>query len=412
MNFEFYIARKLANSKFHKNSVSGPIIKIGITAIVISTVVMIVSLALSMGLQKKIREKAVAFNGHIIISNFDSNSSEGNQTPINLEQSFYPNFNNVKGISHIQGVSHKFGIIRTENDFEGVFIKGVGVDYDWKYFKQFLLSGRLPFYSTSYSDEVIISQYLANRLGFNLNDSFQMYFLKSDSSRPPSVMKFSIVGIFNSGFTELDKTFIIGDLNHIQRLNKWSKNQVGQFEVFIDDFDLLDVKGSEVYSEIPSMLDSQTIKQKYPVIFEWISIFDKNSYVIIAMMILVAVINMITALLVLILERTKMIGILKSLGCNNWSLQKVFLYMAGYLIVFGLSIGNFVGLFLILIQKYYSPISLDSSIYYVSVAPVQIDFLTIIFLNVLTFFICLFVMVLPSYLISKISPVKAIRFDS
>ena len=412
MNFEFYIARKLANSKFHKNSVSGPIIKIGITAIVISTVVMIVSLALSMGLQKKIREKAVAFNGHIIISNFDSNTSEGNQTPINLEQSFYPNFNNVKGISHIQGVSHKFGIIRTENDFEGVFIKGVGVDYDWKYFKQFLLSGRLPIYSTSYSDEVIISQYLANRLGFNLNDSFQMYFLKSDSSRPPSVMKFSIVGIFNSGFTELDKTFIIGDLNHIQRLNKWSKNQVGQFEVFIDDFDLLDVKGSEVYSEIPSMLDSQTIKQKYPVIFEWISIFDKNSYVIIAMMILVAVINMITALLVLILERTKMIGILKSLGCNNWSLQKVFLYMAGYLIVFGLSIGNFVGLFLILIQKYYSPISLNPSIYYVSVAPVQIDFLTIIFLNVLTFFICLFVMVLPSYLISKISPVKAIRFDS
>jgi len=412
LNFEFYIARKLVNSRFHKNSVSAPIIKIGITAIAISTVVMLVSLALSMGLQTKIREKAVAFNGHITISNFDSNSSEGNQAPINLEQSFYPNFNNVQGISHIQGVSHKFGIIRTKNDFEGVYIKGVGVDYDWKYFKQFLLSGRLPFYSTSYSDEVIISQYLANRLGFNINDSFQMYFLKSDSSRPPSVMKFSIVGIFNSGFTELDKTFIIGDLNHIQRLNKWSKNQVGQFEVFIDDFDLLEVKGSEVYSEIPSVLDSQTIEQKYPVIFEWISIFDKNSYVIIAMMILVGVINMITALLVLILERTKMIGILKSLGCNNWSLQKVFLYMAGYLIFFGLSIGNFVGLFLILIQKYYSPISLNPSIYFVSVAPVQIDFLTIIVLNLLTFFICLFVMVLPSYLISKISPVKAIRFDS
>ena len=332
MNFELYIAKKLINSNFHKNSVSAPIIKIGIAAIAVSTIVMLIALAVSNGLQIKIRDKAVAFNGHITITNFDSNSSEGSNYPLQLNQSFYPKFNNIEGIKHIQGVAQKFGIIRTEKDFEGLFVKGVGEDYDWKYFRDFLVNGRLPVYSNLYSNEVLISKYLADRLNFSIEDSFQMYFLKSDSTRPPSIIKFNVVGIFNSGFAELDQTFLIGDINHIQRLNKWSNTQVGQFEVFIDDYDLLEKKGLQIYNEIPSHLDSQTIVEKYPVIFEWISIFDKNTCGIIVMMIFVGMINMITALLVLILERTKMIGVLKSLGCNNWSIQKVFIYMAGCLL--------------------------------------------------------------------------------
>ena len=412
MNFEFYIAKKLINSNFHKNSVSAPIIKIGIAAISVSTIVMLIALAVSNGLQIKIRDKAVAFNGHITITNFDSNSSEGSNYPLQLNQSFYPKFNNIEGIKHIQGVAQKFGIIRTEKDFEGLFIKGVGEDYDWKYFRDFLVNGRLPVYSNLYSNEVLISKYLADRLNFSIEDSFQMYFLKSDSTRPPSIIKFNVVGIFNSGFAELDQTFLIGDINHIQRLNKWSNTQVGQFEVFIDDYDLLEKKGLQIYNEIPSHLDSQTIVEKYPVIFEWISIFDKNTFGIIVMMIFVGMINMITALLVLILERTKMIGVLKSLGCNNWSIQKVFIYMAGHLITYGLLIGNAIGLILLFIQKYYSPISLNPSIYYVSNAPVEIDIFSILYLNLSIFCICIFVMLLPSYLVSKISPVKAIRFDS
>jgi len=412
LNFEFYIAKRLISSNFHKNSVSAPIIKIGVAAISISTVVMLIALSISMGLKNKIRDKAVAFNGHIIISNFDSNSSEDSYSPIELNQPFYPKFNNLDGIKHVQGVAQKFGIIRTENDFEGLFVKGVGKDYNWEYFKDFLVIGRLPNYSNFYSNEVLISKYLADRLNFNIKDSFQMYFLKSDSARPPSIIKFDIVGIFNSGFSELDQTFLIGDLNHIQRLNKWSNNQVGQFEVYIENYDSLESKGYEVYNEIPSHLDSYTVKDKYPVIFEWISIFDKNTLVIITMMILVGMINMITAILVLILERTKMIGVLKSLGCNNWSLQKVFVYMAGYLIFYGILIGNLVGLFLLFIQKYFNPISLNPAIYYVSNAPVEIDFLTILILNLSTFFVCIFVMLLPSYFVSKISPVKAIRFDN
>ena len=411
MNFEFFIAKRLINAKSYKSSVSAPIIKIGIVAIAISMVVMLIAVAVSIGLQQKIRDKAVAFNGHITISNFDSNASQGAQVPISINQSFYPKFTSVDGISHIQAVAHKFGIIRTETDFEGLFIKGVGLDYNWRYFKDFLVDGRLPNFSENYSQEVLISEYLSRRLKLKLGQSFQMYFLKTDASRPPSIVKFSVVGIFNSGFEELDKTFLIGDINHVKRLNRWKKDQVGQFEVFVEDFNTLDDKGIEVYAQTPSMLNAETIKQKYALIFEWISIFDKNTYSIIGMMILVGVINMITALLVLILERTRMVGLLKALGSTNWSIQKVFLCVASYLSIIGLLAGNLVGLCLLFIQKYWSPIALDPSVYYVTKAPVFIDWEYIVGLNLMTFFVCLIVLIIPSYLITKINPVQAIKFD-
>ena len=411
MNFEFFIAKRLISAQSYKSSVSAPIIKIGVLAIAISTIVMLFAVAISVGLQQKIRDKAVAFNGHITISNFDTNLSEGAQAPIKKNQLFYPEFKEVDGITHVQAVAQKFGIIRTEADFEGLFLKGVGIDYNWQYFKEFLIQGTLPDYSESYSDEVLISEHLAKRLLFKLGDTFQMYFLKSDSSSPPSIRKFKIVGIFNSGFEELDQTFLIGDLNHVQRLNRWSKDQVGQFEVFIQDYEDLEAKGLEVYAETSSTLNAQTVKQKYPVIFDWIVIFDKNTYGIIAMMILVGVINMITALLVLILERTQMIGILKALGSRSWSIQKVFIYTASYLAITGLFLGNGIGLLLLFIQKYLSPITLNPSVYYVSKAPVDINLWTILSLNLLTFSICVLVLIIPSYLIAKIAPVKAIKFD-
>lgn len=411
MNFELFIAKRLIRSQSHKSSVSSPIIKIGVLAIAISTIVMLFSVAISVGLQQKIRDKAVAFNGHITISNFDANMSEGAQVPIKKNQLFYPEFEGVDGITHIQAVAQKFGIIRTESDFEGLFLKGVGIDYNWQYFKEFLIQGTLPNYSESYSDEVLISEHLAKRLLFKLGDTFQMYFLKSDSSSPPSIRKFRIVGIFNSGFEELDQTFLIGDLNHVQRLNHWSKDQVGQFEVFIHDYEDLEAKGLEVYAETPSTLNAQTVKQKYPVVFDWIAIFDKNTYGIIAMMILVGVINIITALLVLILERTQMIGILKALGSRSWSIQKLFIYIASYLAIKGLILGNGIGLLLLFIQKYLSPITLNPSVYYVSKAPVEINLWTILSLNLLTFAICVLILIIPSYLIAKIAPVKAIKFD-
>ena len=411
MNYEFFLAKRIIGNKSYKSSVSAPIIKIGIVAIAISIIVMLIAIATGIGLEHKIRDKAVAFNGHITISNFDSNVSEGAQVPISKNQAFYPEFTSVEGVSHVQAVANKFGIIRTQTDFEGLFLKGVGTDYDWQYFKEFLVEGRLPKYSKNYSNEVLISKYLADRLGFVVGDSFHMYFMKSDPSQPPSIMKYSVVGIFNSGFEELDKTYLIGDMKHVQRLNRWKKDQIGNFEVFIADYNDLDRLGDEVYAQTPSTLDAMTVKQKYATIFEWIPIFTTNIYGIIGIMIFVGAINMITALLVLILERTQMIGILKALGSSNWSIRKVFLYNASYLIACGLFWGNLIGIGILLLQKYFEFLKLDPSVYYVTVAPVYLDWTYIVSLNLMTFILCVLMLLIPSFLISKIVPVKAIEFE-
>ena len=411
MNYEFFLAKRIIGNKSYKSSVSAPIIKIGIAAIAISIIVMLIAIATGIGLEHKIRDKAVAFNGHITISNFDSNASEGAQVPISKNQDFYPEFTAVEGVSHVQAVANKFGIIRTNTDFEGLFLKGVGTDYDWRYFKEFLIEGRLPTYTKKYSSEVLISKYLADRLEFVVGDSFQMYFMKSDPSQPPSIMKFTVVGIFNSGFQELDKTYVIGDINHVQRLNRWKKDQIGNFEVFIANYNDLDRLGDAVYAQTPSTLDAMTVKQKYGTIFEWIPIFTTNIYGIIGIMILVGAINMITALLVLILERTKMIGILKALGSSNWSIRKVFLYNASYLIGCGLFWGNLIGIGILLLQKQFEFIKLDPSVYYVTVAPVYLDWTYVVLLNLMTFILCVLMLLIPSFLISKIVPVKAIEFE-
>ena len=411
MNYEYFLAKRIIGSKSYKSSISAPIIKIGIAAIAIGIIVMMIAIATGLGLQKKIRDKIVSFNGHVIISQFDSNNSDESLIPISKIQDFYPDFKSVEGVTHIQGVATKFGVIRTETDFEGIVLKGVGADYNWDYFKEYLIAGELPNFSEGRNEDILISDYLANRLGFKVGDKFNTFFVKSDINKPPNIITYKVKGIYNSGMEELDKTFIIGDIRHIQRLNSWEPDQVGNLEVFIIDFDELHEKGLEIYHAIPSNLDTKTVQQKYAAIFEWISIFDKNIYAIIGIMILVAGINMITALLVLILERTQMIGILKALGSNNWSIRKVFLYNATYLIVLGLIWGNVIGLGLLFTQKYFGLFPLDPSVYYVSQAPVYLNLGHIVALNIGTFILCLLMLLVPSYIITKISPVKAIRFE-
>ena len=411
MNYELFIAKRIIGSKAYKSSVSAPIIKIGIAAIAIGIVVMLIAIATGIGLQEKIRDKVVAFNGHVTITNFDSNASDESEIPISKNQEFYPKFNAIEGIKHVQAVATKFGVIRTETDFEGIVLKGVGSDYDWHYFEDFLTEGRLPDYSGEMSNEVLISEYLANRLQFKVGDSFQTVFKKESIDQMPWLRAFEIVGIYNSGFKELDEKFVMGDLRHVQRLNKWDDDQVGNFEVFLDDFKQIQTKGIEIYENIPSDLDATTVEQKYVSIFEWISIFDNNTYGIIGIMILVAGINMITALLVLILERTQMIGILKALGSNNWSIRKVFLYNATYLIGLGLFWGNLIGLGLLLAQKYFGLVPLNPEVYYVTEAPVYLSLDYVLMLNLETFIVCLLMLLIPSIIITKISPVKAMRFD-
>ncbi|GIZ09152.1 permease [Flavobacterium sp. UMI-01] len=411
LNLEYFIAKRLVTSKDNKSSISAPIIRIAIAAIAIGMVMMIVSVATGVGLQQKIREKVSAFNGHILISNFDSNESDTNLTPVSTKQDFYPKFNSVEGVQHVQAVASKAGIIRTETAFEGIVYKGVGKDYDWVYIKEYLVEGRLPDYSNRLNEEVVISQFLAKRLQFKLGDSFNTFFMKEGQNKMPNSRRFKIVGIFNSGFQEFDATYVLGDIRHIQRINKWNVDQVGAFEVFVKDFNDIERIGEQVYQHIGSTLNSKTIIEKYSYIFEWLRLFDFNIIVILVVMILVATINMVVALLVLILERTQMIGILKSIGASNWSVRKVFLYNATYLIFRGLFWGNVIGVLVLLVQQYFGVIKLNPENYYVNEAPVYLSFGYILILNLLTIGVCVLVLLIPSYIITKISPVKAIRYE-
>jgi lipoprotein-releasing system permease protein len=411
LSLEYFIARRLITAKDYKSSISAPIIKIAISAIAIGIIMMIVSVATGIGLQQKIRDKVSAFNGQIIISNFDNNNSEVTLTPISKKQDFYPNFKSVPEVSHIQAIATKAGIIRTENAFEGIVFKGVGGDYDWNNIKEYIVEGKVPDFSKTLNEEVLISRLLADRLNLKVGDNFNTFFIKEEQGKMPNSRRFKITGIFNSGFQQFDATYIIGDIRHIQRINKWTPDQVGAFEVFVKDFDNIKSTGIQVYDQTSSNLDTKTIIEKYSYIFDWLQLFDFNIVVILGVMILVATINMVVALLVLILERTQMIGILKAMGANNWTVRKIFLYNAFYLIIRGLFWGNLIGIAILLIQQQFGVVQLNPENYYVNQAPVYLNWGYIALLNLLTITICFIVLLIPSYIITKISPVKAIRFD-
>ncbi len=380
-------------------------------AIAIGIVMMIVSVATGTGLQIKIREKIAAFSGHIIITNFDDNQSKVTISPIGLNQKFYPKFKTISGISHIQAVATKAGIIRTSASFEGIIFKGVGKDFDWKNLSEYLIKGRLPMVNQNLNAEILVSQFLANRLNLKLGDNCNTFFMKDANNQLPNLRVFKIVGIYSTGFQDFDATYIVGDIRHVQKLNHWKPNQIGAFEVFIDHFSDIKTKGEEVYQETNSTLNTTTIIEKFSFIFDWLQLFDFNILVIIIIMIIVGTINMAVALLVLILERTQTIGVLKSVGANNWIIRKIFLYNAAYLIFNGLLIGNIISILLLFIQKQTGFIALNPESYYVTSAPVNINFVHILAINLLTITVCLLILVVPSYLITKITPSKAIKFS-
>ncbi len=413
MNLEYFIAKRLITGKEHKISISAPIIKIAITAIVLGIIMMLIAIATGVGLKHKIREKVTAFNGHVQISNYDNNSSEISVTPISKNQDFYPEFTDVNGIEHIQAVATKGGIIRTADTFEGIIAKGVGNDFNWSAIAEFLVEGTLPNYTGNINDEVLISRISASRLGLKNGDSFFTFFLRDDdTNKLPNQRKFTIKGIYDSGFEEIDSRFIFIDIRHIQRMNKWDSDEIGNFEIFLESFDDIDAKSAEIYGKTVSSLNTRTLKDKYYKIFEWIGLFDFNIALIIGIMIIVGGINMITALLVLILERTPMIGILKALGTTNWSIRKVFLYNAAYLIGVGLFWGNLIGLGIIIAQDQLKLFKFPNpKEYYIEYIPVHIDVMTVILLNVGVLVLCLLMLLIPSYIITKITPVKAIRFE-
>jgi len=411
LNYELFIAKRIIAAKQYKSSISSPIIKIAISAIAVGIIVMMIAIATGFGLQEKIREKLSGFNGHIQITNFDNNNSEITLNPVSKNQDFYPEFKNINNITNVQVFATKGGIIRTETDFEGIILKGVASDYDWTFFNEYLVEGTFPDFNNDVTNDVLISKEISNRLHINLGDTFNILFVKDDPSKAPWLRVVKVVGVYDSGFQDFDENFVIADIRHIQKMNRWTEEQVGGFEVLISNFDEIGLKSNQIYKETTSTLNSQSIIEKYPGIFEWISLFDNNIYLIIVIMILVAGINMITALLVLILERTQMIGILKALGSTNVSIRKIFLYNAGYLVLKGLFWGNLIGLSILFSQKYFGFITLDPETYYVNEAPVFIDFWYIILLNICTLLLCLLMLIIPTLLITKIDPVKSIKFE-
>lgn len=410
MNFELFIAKRIISAKKGKGTISGPIIRLAISAIALGLIIMFIAITTGTGLQQKIRNKVIGFAGHIQVINLDANQSY-EPKPIDKNQDFYPSITDTEGIKHIQPYATKVGIVQTPSGNEGLVFKGVDQTYNWDFFNNALIEGTIPaFNDSTRSDSILISKKIANNLKLKLNDKLQMLFIQPNP-KPPKRRRFYISGIYETGLEEFDETFLIGHLKHIQLLNKWDENQIGGFEIIIDDYERMTELSDYVLGEIPYSLTSISVRKKYPQIFEWLDLFDINILIILIIMVAVASVNMITALLVLILERTQMIGIMKALGTNNISIRKVFIYNAIYLIGLGLLWGNLIGIGFAYLQDAYGIIKLPAENYYVSEVPININGWHILFLNLGTLAITSIMLIIPSLLITRISPIKAIRFD-
>ena len=372
---------------------------------------MIISVGIGTGMQKEIKDKISAFEGHITVQKKSFNSIEQNSlSPISPDQKLINNLRDLAEVKNVENIISRFGIVRTDEDFDGLFFKGVEIDYDFEKIQPYLISGSLPSFSESYSDQVLISKTLANKLNLNLGDNFQMLFSKENNTSP-SILKLKIKGIFDSGFEELDSKFLIGDIRHMRRILKWDYNEIGYLEIQLDDNAKTEEISDYIYQNTPPDYDVTSTKQKYNTIYDWVELFDKNIYAIIFIMVIVASINIISVMLVLILERTNMIGILKAIGATNKSLQKFFIILSSYLIFFGISIGNILGLTILFVQKNFNLIPLDPKIYYVSSVPVNIDFFQILVINIIVFVLCVFSILLPSLVVSKVTPKDSIKFN-
>ncbi|MEC7863711.1 MAG: FtsX-like permease family protein, partial [Bacteroidota bacterium] len=367
MNVEYFIAKKLFTAKKKNNSYTKPILRIAILAIALSVAVMLIAVMVVTGFKNDISSKIIGFGSHITINNFTNNQSYESE-PISINQAFYPSINDEKGIKNINVFATKAAIIKTIDEIHGVVLKGVSSDYDWTFFNQNLVAGEvLNFDDSIKSNNILISEEVSKILKLDVSDDLVMYFVQD----PPRARKFKIKGIYNTAMVDFDKLYVLGDIKHIQALNSWENTQVGGFEIAINNFNDLDAITQSVYDQIPYDLYAQSIKEKTPQIFDWLNLQDINVRVILILMLIVGAINMITALLILILERTRLIGILKALGATNWSVRKVFLYSAVYLIIKGLILGNAIAIAFALLQEKFTLISLDPETYYMNTVPIN-----------------------------------------
>ncbi len=408
MKFEYFIAKRLIRRSGGR--FSSPIVRIATISVALGLTVMILAVSILSGFQKEIREKVIGFGSHVQIFAYDAGGGF-DEKPINIDQPFYPGLDSVDGIRHIQVYATKPGIIKTADDIQGVVLKGIGPDFDWGFFSDKIVEGEQLHLSDSViNNDVLISRSLSKKLGIHLGDGLRMYFL-TEGAAAPRGRKFYVAGIYETGMLEFDELMLFGDIAHIRKLNKWDKNQAGGFEVLIDDFDRLEEMDRLIYESVGFELNTRTIKQAYPQIFDWLSLQDMNVIIILALMILVAGISMISTLLIIILEKTSHIGILKAMGANNPGIRKIFIYHAVSIIGRGLIYGNIIGVGLAMLQYYFRIIRLPQDSYYVDRVPVNLLFSDVFLLNLGTIILCTLMLIVPSMVIGRISPIKAIRYE-
>lgn len=403
-----FIANRLVYSRSEEGKVSRPVIRISIAAIALSVIVMLLAVASGKGLQTEIRDKTAAFSGHITITNYDQNSSY-EPIPIPADESYVPQLNEISEVDYFQAFATKAGVLRTKESFDGVVLKGVDSTYNWTFFREKLVRGSVPDL-TSEPRSILISEYTANRLQVDTGQRVIMSFIQKPPANPRN-LPFRIVGIYNSGFEDFDKVYVLSDIQHIRSLNKWEDNLIGGYEVYLKDFGQLEDASVKINKIISFNTIARTVEQNYAHIFDWLNLFDLNIAIVLIIMAVVSAVNMITVLLIMILERTRMVGVLKALGAPSSMIQRIFIRQALHLILRGLIIGNVIGLGIMAIQKYTGIIQLDEATYYVSEAPIQFLPGYIVGINLGTILICWLVILIPSRIITKIKPARAIRFD-
>jgi len=414
MNFEFYIAKRIHSAKDGSREVTPPAVRIAIIGIALGLAVMILSVAIVVGFKKEVRNKVIGFGSHIQITNFDSNTSY-ESTPIAVSDSLLSALRAYPGIRHVEAFATKPGILKTDTDFEGIILKGIDRDFDWTFFRENLKEGdilQLP--EDKRSTDVLISRYLADRLGLKLGDSFLTYFVQEEVR----ARKFTITGIYETGFQDYDKLFVLADIRQVRRLNGWDDDQVSGLELLVEDYDRLDQTTEDLYFDLAETQDRngnslyvRSIKELNPMIFSWLDVLDINVVVILVLMMAVAGFTMISGLLIIILERTNMIGILKALGESNASIRRIFLYVAFFLVGKGMLWGNIIGIALCLIQSATHVIALDPAVYYLDAVPIDLSLTSLILLNIGTLAASMLMLLGPSYLIMRIEPAKSIRFE-
>lgn len=417
INTELFIARRIFRTKGTSRKFSESIVSFAVFGIAFGLFVMILSVAIVTGFKKEVRNKVIGFGSHIQLVNFDSNSSY-ETVPVSKDQVWLQQIKNMKGVKNIQSFATKPGIVKTDEEIHGIVLKGVGTDFDWSFFKENLVEGSLFTVSdTGRTDDVLISKQIALLLKLKVGDPLYTYFL-NDETKAQKMRKFRICGIFSTSLEEFDRLFVLADIAQVRKLNDWKPDQISGFEIAINDFDDLDRITQNIrkltlsYSkDKESVLRPVTITSKYPQIFDWLNLLDMNVWIILGLIILVAGFNMVSGLLILILERTTMIGILKAVGSESWSIRKIFIYLSSFLILKGMFWGNVAGIAFCLIQAKFGIFQLDPGSYYLDTVPINLKITHLLMLNAGTIVITLLMLLVPSWYISRIEPDKAIRFD-